>query len=125
MGYFGYSYYEANKSKLKLAAIVNGDGKPVKPSFDVIRSGTYKPLSRPLFLYVNAESFKRPEVKAFLDFVLDNAKSIVEHPRVNYVAFGDELYQLGKKRLGEGKTGSVMASAPAGASDIVELFKSH
>mgnify|MGYP001612721234 CR=1 FL=1 len=125
LGYFGYSYYEANKTKLKLVAIDNGDGKPVKPSFDVIRSGTYKPLSRPLFLYVNAESYKRPEVKAFLDFVLDNAKSIVEHPRVNYVAFGDELYQLVKKRLGDGKTGSVMAGAPSGAADIVELFKSH
>ncbi|MEK7756859.1 MAG: hypothetical protein AAB385_06570, partial [Planctomycetota bacterium] len=66
-----------------------------------------------------------PEVKAFLDFVLDNAKSIVEHPRVNYVAFGDELYQLDKKRLGDGKTGSVMAGAPSGAADIVELFKSR
>ncbi len=125
LGYFGYSYYESNKGKLKLVAIDNGDGKPVKPSFDVVRSGTYRPLSRPLFLYVNAESFKRPEVKAFLDFVLDNAKSIVEHPRVNYVAFTDELYQLDKKRLGDGKTGSVMAAAPSGAADIVELFKNH
>ena len=125
LGYFGYSYYESNKGKLKLVAIDNGDGKPVKPSFDAVRSGTYKPLSRPLFLYVNAESYKRPEVKAFLDFVLDNAKSIVEHPRVNYVAFGDELYQLDKKRLSDGKIGSVMAGAPSGGADIVELFKNH
>ena len=125
LGYFGYSYYESNKGRLKLVAIDNGDGKPVKPSFDVIRAGTYKPLSRPMFLYVNAESYKRPEVKSFLDFVLDNARSIVEHPRVNYVAFSAELYQLGKKRLGDGKTGSVMAAAPFGAADIVELFKSR
>lgn len=125
LGYFGYSYYEANKAKLKLLAIDNGDGKPIKPNFEAIRSGAYKPLSRPLFLYVNAESYRRPEVKAFLDFVLDNAKSIVEHPRVNYVAFSDELYQLGKKRLGDVKTGSVMAGAPSGTADIVELFKSR
>lgn len=125
LGYFGYSYYEANKAKLKLLAIDNGDGKPIKPNLDAVRSGTYRPLSRPLFLYVNAESYKRTEVKAFLEFYLDNAKSIVEHPRVNYVAFGDELYQLDKKRLSDGKTGSVMAGAAAGAADIVELFKSH
>ena len=125
LGYFGYSYYEANKAKLKLLAIDNGDGKPVKPSFQVIRSGAYKPLSRPLFLYVNAESYKRAEVKAFLEFYLDNARSIVEHPRVNYVAFSEEIYELGKKRLSDGKTGSVMAGAPPGATDMAELLKSH
>jgi len=125
LGYFGYSYYEANKAKLKLLAIDNGDGKPVKPNFDLIRSGAYKPLSRPLFLYVNAESYKRAEVKAFLEFYLDNARSIVEHPRVNYVAFSEEIYELGKKRLSDGKTGSVMAGAPPGATDMAELLKSH
>ena len=125
LGYFGYSYYEANKAKLKLLAVDNGDGKPVKPNFEVIRSGAYKPLSRPLFLYVNAESYKRSEVKAFLGFYLDNARSIVEHPRVNYVAFSEEVYQLGKKRLSDGKTGSVMAGAPPGATDMAELLKSH
>jgi phosphate transport system substrate-binding protein len=125
LGYFGYSYYEANKAKLKLLAVDNGDGKPVKPNFEVIRSGAYKPLSRPLFLYVNAESYKRAEVKAFLEFYLDNARSIVEHPRVNYVAFSEEVYQLGKKRLSDGKNGSVMAGAPPGATDMAELLKSH
>ena len=125
LGYFGYSYYEANKAKLKLLAIDNGDGKPIKPSLDAVRAGTYKLLSRPLFLYVNAESYKRPEVKAFLEFYLDNARSIVEHPRVNYVAFSEEVYQLGKKRLSDGKTGSVMAGAAPGATDMAELLKSR
>jgi len=123
LGYFGYSYYEGNKGKLKLLGIDNGDGKPVKPDLEAIRAGKYHPLARPLFLYVNTESYKRPEVKAFLEFVIANARKIVEHPRVNYVSFKDEMYELGKKRLAEGKTGSVMADAPAGVTDIVSLYR--
>ncbi len=123
LGYFGYSYYEGNKGKLKLLGIDHGDGKPVKPDLDVIRAGKYHPLARPLFLYVNAESYRRPEVKAFMEFVVANARKIVEHPRVNYVSFKDEMYDLVKKRLADGRTGSAMADAPAGVTDILPLFR--
>jgi len=122
LGYFGYSYYEANKKKLRLAAIDNNDGKPVLPSLDVIRSGAYKPLSRPLFLYVNAESYKRAEVRAFLEFFFKNARKIVEHPRVNYVALSEDLYKAGLERLHSGTTGSVMAKAGKGETDLKKLF---
>ncbi len=123
LGYFGFSYYEANKGKLKLLGIDNGDGKPVKPSLDLIRAGKYHPLSRPLFIYVNAESAKRADVKAFVDFYLGNAAKIVEHPKVNYVAFPSEMYELGKKRFAEVKTGSVMAKAAHGGTDLVDLYR--
>ncbi len=122
LGYFGYSYYEANKAKLSLAAIDNNNGKPVKPNLDVIRSGAYKPLSRPMFFYVNAESYKRPEVIGFLAFFFTNARKIVEHPRVNYVALSDDLYKAGLQRLNDGKTGSVMAEARDGETDLTKLF---
>ena len=123
LGYFGFSYYEANKGKLKLVGMDHGDGKPVLPDLEIIRSGKYHPLARPLFLYVNVEAYKRPEVKAFLGYVVANAKTIVEHPRVNYVAFKDEMYELGKKRLADAKTGSAMEGAPAGVTDIVDLYR--
>jgi len=122
LGYFGYSYYEANKKKLRLAAIDNNNGKPVQPDFDVIRSGAYKPLSRPLFLYVNAKAYKRAEVRAFLEFFFKNARRIVEHPRVNYVALSDDLYKAGIKRLHDGTTGSVMAGAGKDDTDLTKLF---
>ena len=125
LGYFGHSYYEANKDKLKLIALDNNDGNPVTPSLDVIRTGTYRPLSRPMFIYVNKESYKRPEVKAFLEFFLDNARRIVEHPTVNYVALSDEMYELGRRRLNEGKTGSAMAAAKGRGFDLTETFKRH
>jgi len=125
MGYFGYSYYEANKSKLKLIGVDNNNGKPVTPSLDIIREGTYKPLSRPMFLYVNSEAFKKPEVKAFLDFLLANAQGIVEHPMVNYVALSNDLYEMNMKRLQSGKTGSAMAAAKASAKslELAEIFQ--
>lgn len=123
LGYFGYSYYEANKGKLKLVGIDHGDGKPVKPSLELIRTGKYKPLARPLFVYVNADSYKRPEIKAFLEFIVTNAPKIVEHPKVNYVAFPAEMYELGRKRLSGGKLGSAMANAPPGTTDLVEIYR--
>lgn len=124
LGYFGYSYYEANKDKLKLVAVDNNNGHPVAPSLDVIRAGDYKPLSRPMFLYVNVEAFKRPEVRAFLHYFFDNAKDIVEHPRVNYVALSDSLYDLGWQRLESGKTGSAMNAARHEAS-LEEIFTKY
>lgn len=93
LGYFGYSYYEANRDKLHIVAIDNGDGKPVAPNPETVRDGSYHPLSRPLFLYVNKASLRRPEVMSFLEFYLGNAKSIVEHPMVNYVALGESDYE--------------------------------
>ena len=125
LGYFGYSYYAANHDKLKLVGIDNNNGTPVEPSLDVIRSGTYKPLSRPMFLYVNKTAYERPEVKAFLGFFFENARSIVEHPRVNYVALSDELYRIGLQRLDTGKTGSAMASAGKNAANLVDVFSKH
>lgn len=124
LGYFGFAYYEANRGKLKLLGIDNGDGKPIQPSLDAIRAGGYTPLSRPLFLYVNAEALKRPEVKAFLAFTLENARKIVEHPKVQYVAFPDEMYTIARKRVDVVKTGTIMTGV-GGAADLVEHFRKN
>ena len=67
LGYFGYAYYAENQSRLKLVAVDSGQG-PVLPSPETINSGTYHPLSRPLFLYINAKAAARPEVQAFIHF---------------------------------------------------------
>ncbi|MBX3433903.1 MAG: PstS family phosphate ABC transporter substrate-binding protein [Pirellulales bacterium] len=71
LGYFGYAYYIENKDQLKLIAIDNGNG-PVKPSTETVVDGSYAPLSRPLFIYVNKESLKRPEAAAFVKFFVEN-----------------------------------------------------
>ena len=65
LGYFGFSYYEENQDTLKAVEIDDGDGC-VAPSVESAQDGTYKPLSRPLFVYAKQESFERPEVEAFV-----------------------------------------------------------
>jgi phosphate transport system substrate-binding protein len=77
MGYFGFSYFEQNQDTLKALEIDGGNGC-VAPSVETAQSGNYKPLSRPLFIYVKQESFDRPEVEEFVRYTLDNAAPIAE-----------------------------------------------
>ncbi len=72
LGFFGLAYYAENKDKLSLVGVDNGEAI-VKPSLETVSNGTYSPLSRPLFVYVNSTSVKRPEVIAFINFYIDNA----------------------------------------------------
>ena len=81
LGYFGFSYYEQNQDKLNLVGIDAGDGC-VTPDSETIQSGDYKPLSRPLFMYPSAKAIKRPEVKAFMDYVLESQESIAEASQI-------------------------------------------
>jgi phosphate transport system substrate-binding protein len=75
LGYFGFSYYEQNQDNLNLVAVNSGSGC-VKPSQESISSGEYKPLSRPLFMYPSDKALQKPEVKAFMDYVVQNYDSI-------------------------------------------------
>jgi phosphate transport system substrate-binding protein len=74
-GYFGFSYYEQNKENLNLVGVDAGSGC-VKPSQDSISSGEYKPLSRPLFMYPSEKALRKPTVRAFMDYVVQNYDSI-------------------------------------------------
>jgi phosphate transport system substrate-binding protein len=89
LGYFGYAYYAENTEALKVLSIDPGDGKPVAPSIETIRDKTYTPLSRPLMLYVNLESFDRPKVAEFLKFYIDNANE--QAAKVKYVPVAEEI----------------------------------
>ena len=82
LGYFGHSYYEQNKDKLNL---VEGRRRAAAASSrrtETIQSGEYKPLSRPLFMYPSTKALKRPEVKAFLQYVNDNYQAIADASQI-------------------------------------------
>jgi phosphate transport system substrate-binding protein len=81
LGYFGFSYYEQNQDKLNLVGVDSGDGC-VKPSKETIADGSYTPLSRPLFMYPSQKALGRPEVKAFMDYVVENYDSISEASQI-------------------------------------------
>ncbi|MGK7898451.1 MAG: PstS family phosphate ABC transporter substrate-binding protein [Xenococcus sp. (in: cyanobacteria)] len=76
MGYFGLSYYFENQDKLKALAIDSGNG-PVAPSPETVIDGSYSPLSRPIFIYVNKAALDKPEVAEFVEFYLENAEELV------------------------------------------------
>ena len=60
LGYFGYAYYAENQDKLKAVPIVDeGRQAAVAPSMETVINGTYQPLSRPIFIYVNAKSLRQ------------------------------------------------------------------
>jgi phosphate transport system substrate-binding protein len=82
MGYFGLSYYEENRSRLKLVRVNAGQGC-VAPSVQTVQNSRYKPLGRPLFVYAKRTSFKRAEVAAFIGFALNNQQAIAK--RADYV----------------------------------------
>ncbi len=82
LGFFGLAYYEENADKLKVIGIddandENGAG-PIKPSLEAVKNKSYAPLGRPLFIYVNSEAGKRPEVQSFVHFYLDNMNALTE-----------------------------------------------
>jgi phosphate transport system substrate-binding protein len=95
MGYFGFSYYEENKDKLKVLAIDQGKGLGcVTPSVATVQASKYRPLSRPLFIYAKRTSFKRPVVAGYIGYVFNNEKAIAK--KSGYIALTDR--QLKKAR---------------------------
>jgi phosphate transport system substrate-binding protein len=104
IGYFGYAYYIENQDKLKAVPIAPAPGKPaVSPSMDTVINGSYEPLSRPIFIYVNAKSLDRPEVKQFVEFYMKQADALVRE--VKYVplpakAYAYNMNMVEKKVLG-------------------------
>ena len=96
LGYFGYAYYVENKGKLKLVAIDGGSG-PVLPSEQTILNGTYKPLARPIFIYVNKTALARPEVKEFVRFYMTEGPKLVSE--VGYVPMPTQVYNENLAKL--------------------------
>lgn len=115
LGYFGLAYYEANKKRLKSVKINN-----VAPSAQSVISGAYTPLSRPIFIYVNAASAKKPEVKRFVDYYMKNANSAVK--AVRYVPLPGNAYSEIAKRFNAGKTGTIFGGEEAVGLKVNELI---
>jgi phosphate transport system substrate-binding protein len=106
LAYFGYAYYEENKDKLRAVPISAKAGSPaVMPSPEAVKDGTYQPLARPLFIYVNATAAAfKPEVKAFVNFYLENAPKLVAE--VKYVPLPAEDYAAVKEHFKAMKPGT-------------------
>ncbi len=114
LGFMGMAYYEENHDKLKLLAVddenpANGEG-PILPSFETVRGGTYRPLSRPMFIYVNVAALQRPEVLQFVEFYLANAPALARE--VGFVALADAEMALVRSRFAARTTGTMFEAEP-------------
>ncbi|MDF2465505.1 MAG: phosphate binding protein [Ramlibacter sp.] len=122
IGYFGYAYYAENQGKLKALPIVEKDGKPaVAPSEATVLNGSYQPLARPIFIYVNAKSMAKPEVKKFVDFYLANAAKMAKE--VKYVPLPADAYKTAAEHVAKGKKGTVFGGKNEVGITIAELLK--
>ncbi len=111
LGYFGLAYYENNAQDLK-ALGVDPDARDsgdscVTPSARTVQDGTYRPLSRPLFIYVNPAKIT-PTVEQFVEFYLQNAGELASD--VGYVAMPDDAYELVLQRFRDRTTGTVFGA---------------
>jgi phosphate transport system substrate-binding protein len=125
LGYFGYAYYAAHKEKLKAVPILDTNGKtktPTEPSAEAIRAGTYTPLSRPLFIYVNKKSADtRADVREFVEFYLKNAAALAR--RKKYVPLPAGVYSMCQERFAQRKAGSGFGGQQEVGLPIEEILK--
>ena len=91
LGFFGLAYYEENEGRLRMVPVDDGDGEPVMPSHETVTNNTYKPLSRPLFIYVSEQAAQKGHVQDFVEFYLNTAGSLARE--AGYVAMPDSIYQ--------------------------------
>ncbi|NAW66592.1 PstS family phosphate ABC transporter substrate-binding protein [Photobacterium halotolerans] len=122
LGFFGLAYYEENKNKLKAAPISWNGSKAVSPSVETAKNGTYQPLSRPIFIYVNKQSAdNKPHVERFVNFFMseDHAPQLVKE--VGYVPLPEKAYKLAQDNFKARRTGSVFHGAEVGIG-IEELL---
>ena len=126
IGFFGASYYFANSNKIKAVPIVNPEtGVAVAPTAQTIESGEYAPFSRPLFIYVSDQSLKRPEMKQFIEFYLENAAHLAE--KVDYVSLPEDLYQRARRNSQDRRTGThfLTPSLEKRTGTLAELYTSE
>jgi phosphate transport system substrate-binding protein len=107
LGFFGYAYYEENKSKLKAIPVNNGAGA-ILPSLETVKDGSYAPLSRPLFLYISSRAMEKPEVIDFINFYLESAGELAQE--VGYIALPDNVYNEQRQKFEQFVKGAATAT---------------
>jgi phosphate transport system substrate-binding protein len=120
LAYFGLAYYEENQSRLHAVAIDNGAG-PIAPSQATVRNGSYAPLSRPIFIYVNAAALRRPQVQQFVQYYVTNAAAVSE--RVGYVALPAAAYQTYLQRAQRREAGTAFGGRAVIGASIEEVVQ--
>ena len=122
LGYFGFAYYVENAKKLKAIPIVEKADKPaVLPSLENVINGSYQPLARPIFIYVNAKSVDKPEIKEFVEYYIRNAPKLVKE--VKYVPLTEADYKHTLENFSKKKTGTAFGGEAEVGVKIADLLR--
>lgn len=121
IGFFGYAYYAENRDKLRALPITWKGGKAVAPSPETVIDGTYQPLSRPIFIYVNAKSAAKPEIREFVEYFNKQASKLVKE--VKYVPLPPSAYSYNLEVLNKNKLGTKFGGENKVGLTIEELMK--
>lgn len=119
LGYFGLAYYLENREALQAAAVDGGRGGVVA-SLETVKNGTYAPLSRPIFIYVSKKAARRPEVKRFVEFYVNQAPKLVGE--VKYVPLPEAEYRGVADRFEKGQAGTAFGGKSEVGVPISELL---
>jgi phosphate transport system substrate-binding protein len=104
-GWVGFAFAEqAGDGVQEIAVSEEPGGDCVSPSIETISDGSY-PLSRPLFIYVDAaKAESNPAIAAYVDFYFGDGISAVEE--VGYVALPDDTLTETRARWDARETGA-------------------
>lgn len=119
LGYFGLAYYVENRNRLKAIAVDGGSG-PVLPSTETVENGTYQPLSRPIFIYVNSAVLRRPQVQQFVQFYINNAARY--SAQVGYIPLPANAYQTYLQRAQRRQQGTAFGGRALIGASIAEVL---
>jgi phosphate transport system substrate-binding protein len=124
LGYIPYAYYAPNASKMKALGIEwskNSVKEPVMPTMENVLAGTYNPLSRPLFIYINRKSAEKPEVKEFVEFFLKNGPTLATE--VKYLPLPANAYEMARARFARMEVGTGFGGTPEVGLHVEEILK--
>ncbi|SFO17895.1 phosphate transport system substrate-binding protein [Nitrosospira briensis] len=120
LGFFGFAYYFENQKKIKALAVDGGKGSII-PSIKTVEDGSYQPLSRPIFIYVNVKAAEKPGVKEFVEFYMKKGPALVRE--VKYFPLPAQAYTTNLEHLNKKRVGTVFNGQPEVGLKIDELLK--
>ena len=120
LGYFGFAYYISHQQRMRAISIEQKNGAAVAPSIATVTDGSYQPLARPLFIYINAAAVQRPEVRKFIEFYLAQGPALAAE--TGFVPLPAEASLTALRHFNAGRLGTVFGGVPEVGVTIEDLL---
>jgi phosphate transport system substrate-binding protein len=122
IAFFGFGYFHEYRDRLRAVAIKPEGGEPTLPTTQTIADVSYRPLTRPLFIYVNVAAIERRAVGGFLEYFLQDPAQFVEHPYVGFVRLPESLQEVARRRYADHVAGSLFSDGHARGLPLARVY---